>query len=112
MSEERIRETYDRHPQSYSAEATVEVSHILIAVDESAGAEEHPRALLEAEKLRKEILEGKDFAETAREHSDCNSASGGGSLGYIKKGYMPGEFDSVAFAMERDAINEVVKTEF
>ena len=81
-------------------------------MDGIAGAEQNEQALQKAEKIHGEILEGKDFAEMARKHSDCNSASGGGSLRYIKRGYMPAEFDRVAFAMEKDAVSEVVKTKF
>jgi peptidyl-prolyl cis-trans isomerase C len=112
IPEQRIREAYDRNPGSYSREETIKVSHILIAVDGTAGPEENEQALQKTEKIRKEILDGKDFAEMAKQHSDCNSASGGGSLGHIRKGYMPEEFDRVAFAMEKDAVSEVVKTKF
>jgi parvulin-like peptidyl-prolyl isomerase len=31
-------------------------------------------------------------------------------LGYIKRGYMPDQFDRVAFAMEINAVSEVVST--
>ena len=112
IPEDRIREMYDADPDSFSTRETVRVSHILIAVDENAGPEEKEQARQKAEQIRKEILEGKDFAEMAKEHSDCSSASGGGDLGRIKKGYMPAEFDKVAFALEKDAVSEVVETKF
>jgi peptidyl-prolyl cis-trans isomerase C len=112
IPEERIRETYERDRESYSREETVEVSHVLIAVDVHAGPEEQERARREAERIRTEILEGEDFAEMAKAHSDCNSAPGGGSLGYIKRGYMPDEFERAAFAMEVYGVSEVVKTRF
>ena len=112
ISEERIREAYERNPDSYSGEESIKVSHILIEVDGGAGTEASEQARQEAEEIRKKVLEGKNFAEMARKHSDCNSASGGGSLGYIKRGYMPAEFDRVAFAVQRDAVSEVVKTRF
>jgi parvulin-like peptidyl-prolyl isomerase len=57
-------------------------------------------------------LGGKDFAKMAKEHSDCNSASGGGDLRYIKKGYMPKEFDDVAFVIEKGGVSAVVETRF
>lgn len=112
ISEERIREAYEHNPDSYYGEESIKVSHILIAVDGIAGAEENEQALQKAEKIHNEIVEGKDFAEMATKNSDCNSASDGGSLRYIKRGYMPAEFDRVAFAMEKDAVSEVVKTRF
>jgi peptidyl-prolyl cis-trans isomerase C len=112
IPEQRIRETYERDRESYSREESVEVSHILIAVDATAESEGEGRSRQEAERIRTDILEGEDFAEMAKRHSDCNSASGGGNLGYIKKGYMPEEFETVAFSMEVDGVSEVVKTRF
>ncbi len=112
IPEDRIREMYDADPDSFSREETVRVSHILIAVDGHAATEEKEQARQKAEQIRKEILEGKDFAEMAKEHSDCKSASGGGDLGPTKKGFMPAEFDKVAFALEKDAVSEVVETKF
>jgi peptidyl-prolyl cis-trans isomerase C len=84
----------------------------LIAVEENAGVEEKERASQKAEEIREKVLKGRNFAEMAKEHSDCNSASGGGSLGSIKKDYMPQAFDKVAFTMEKGAVSEVVKTKF
>lgn len=113
IPEERIREAYEANPKSYSREETVQVSHILIQVDQAeARAEEKEQAKQEARQIRREILDGKDFAEMAKTHSDCNSASGGGGLGRIKRGFMPEEFDGVAFAMEVNAVSEVVESEF
>ncbi len=33
-------------------------------------------------------------------------------MGYIKRGFMPKEFDSVAFAAEVNAVSEVVESKF
>ncbi len=46
----------------------------------------------------------------AKEHSEDGRASVGGDLDYIKRGYMPAEFDKVAFALKKDKISEVVQT--
>jgi peptidyl-prolyl cis-trans isomerase C len=112
IAEERIRNFYEDNPDNYAREESVKVSHILIKVDENANPAEKETAREKTEQIRKEIIEGQDFGEMAKKHSDCNSASGGGSLRYIKKGYMPQEFDKVAFAMEADAVSAVVETKF
>ncbi|MCJ7600059.1 MAG: peptidylprolyl isomerase [Desulfobulbaceae bacterium] len=36
----------------------------------------------------------------------------GGDLGYIQKGYMPTEFNEVAFSMEPGKLSTVIRTEF
>ena len=112
IPEKDIREFYDSSPENYARKETVEVSHILIKVDETAGPEEKEKAYLKIKEVRKEILAGKDFAEMAKEHSQCNSASGGGALGYKERGYMPKEFDEVAFTIEKDTVSDIVETKF
>jgi peptidyl-prolyl cis-trans isomerase C len=112
IPEEAIREFYDSNPKNYERKETIKVSHILIKIGEDAGPEEKEKAFLKAEEIRKEIIGGKDFAEMAKEYSQCNSASGGGSLRYIERGYMPKEFDAVAFSIEKDTISDIVETKF
>ena len=112
IPESRIREMYDADPTSFSSKETATVSHILIALDKDAGPEEKDQARQKAEQIRKEILAGKDFAEMAKEHSACRSASEGGNLGRLKKGFMPAEFDTAASALEEGAVSEVVETKF
>jgi peptidyl-prolyl cis-trans isomerase C len=112
IPEKDIREFYDSSPGNYERKESVEVSHILIKVDETAGPEGKEKAYIKIEELRKEILAGKDFAEMAKEHSQCNSAAGGGALGYKERGYMPKEFDEVAFTLEIDTVSDIVETNF
>ena len=112
IPEEKIREFYDSNPENYERKENIQVSHILIKIDENAGPEEKEKAYLKAEEIRREIMGGKDFAEMAKEHSQCNSASGGGSLRYIERGYMPKEFDEIAFTIEKDTLSEIVETKF
>jgi peptidyl-prolyl cis-trans isomerase C len=103
---------YEADPDSFSRKETAKVSHVLVAVPADVGAEQKEQARQEAERIRKEILAGKDFAEAAKEYSDCNSAAGGGVLEPVKRGYMPPEFDDVAFSLEKDAVSAVVETKF
>ena len=55
---------------------------------------------------------GEDFPVLAKEHSDCPSSNDGGSLGTFGRGAMVPEFEAAAFALEVDAISDVVKTAF
>jgi peptidyl-prolyl cis-trans isomerase C len=111
IPEVRIREMYDEDPGSFSTTETVRVSHVLIVVDGQAGTEEKQQARQKAEQVREEILAGGDFAAIAMAHSDCRTASKGGDLGRIKRGYMPAAFDEVAFSLEKDSVSDVVETE-
>ncbi|MGM8849640.1 peptidylprolyl isomerase [Salinicola sp. V024] len=62
--------------------------------------------------LKQQIEAGSDFAEVARQHSNCPSGRQGGELGTFGRGQMVKEFDEVVF---NGAVNEVhgpVKTQF
>ena len=83
IPENIIRSFYESNPKNYRIEEAVKVSHILIKVADNATEKDTKKAYKKAVKIRKNILDGNDFAETAIEKSECNSASGGGSLRYI-----------------------------
>jgi peptidyl-prolyl cis-trans isomerase C len=110
VPEEEIKAYYNKSKKSFQREETVMASHILIMVKEEATAEEREEAKAKAEKIRKEIEAGGDFAEMAKKHSEDARAPDGGDLGYITRGYMPKEFDEAAFAMKEGTVSEVVQT--
>lgn len=79
---------------------TASARHILVP-DEAA-----------CQDLKSQIEGGADFADLAKEHSQCPSGARGGDLGTFSKGQMVPEFDTVVF---NDALNTVhgpVKTQF
>lgn len=82
------------------AKDTVQASHILVDSEEKA------------KEIKKEIEEGKDFAEAAKEYSSCPSKENGGDLGEFPRGSMVPEFEDVAFNMNEGEISEPVKTQF
>lgn len=73
------------------------VSHILIAVPGEAPPQEIAKARQRIEAIRQQILDGANFAEMARMHSDGQQALEGGSLGWRKLPDVPTLFtDAVA----------------
>ena len=98
--------------------AEVRASHILISFKgaDSADADvtrTKEEAKAEAERIRRLIVdEGKDFAEMASEHSNGPSKTKGGDLGKFKFEVMAPPFSKAAFALEVDAVSEVVETGF
>lgn len=65
-----------------------------------------------AEDLKTQIEAGADFAEIAREHSNCPSGRQGGDLGEFGPGQMVPEFDEVVFSAEIGKTHGPVQTQF
>jgi len=65
------------------------------------------------DEIQKKIVDGADFAELAKEFSDCPSGkSRGGDLGTFGKGRMAPPFEKAAFGLEENGVSGVVETEF
>lgn len=67
----------------------------------------------QALEIKKQIEDGADFAELAKQHSQCPSGKQGGDLGEFNKGDMVQEFDSVVFSdLPVGQVSEPVQTQF
>lgn len=110
--ESEVKEYYEKNKEAFRRKESVRTRHVLVSVAADATPEEKAAARKKIEEARKLILGGKPFEEIAKEYSNCNSASGGGELGYQEKGYMPQEFDDVAFSLEPGKLSEIVETKF
>lgn len=112
VSEEDARKFYDQNPDKFTRSESVKASHILIGVEPTASAEEKKTAREKAEKLRKELNGGADFAALAKANSSCPSSQQGGDLGFFGKGQMVPPFETAAFALKPGEISDVVETQF
>lgn len=74
--------------------------HILVETEEAC------------EKIKTKIQDGADFAEMAREHSQCPSSEQGGELGEFSPGEMVPEFDAVVFKAEVGKVHGPIRTQF
>ena len=66
----------------------------------------------EIEGLRKQLLDGANFAEVAKKNSDCPSKEAGGDLNFIRRGQTVKPFEDAAFSQKNNAIGSVITTEF
>lgn len=93
----------------------VRASHILLMYagsSRSSATRSKEQALTQIEALKAQLDGGADFAELARQHSDCPSKSRGGDLGSFGKGQMVKAFEVTAFGLGVGATSGVVETDF
>ena len=57
------------------------------------------------------MLNGADFAQLAKKHSQDPSSEKGGDIGHIKKGELLPALEKALFALEEKAISPVIETE-
>lgn len=111
-TDEEIQAFFDENQEGFAQEESVTASHILIKFedgdDDAAKAAKRERI----EGLRKQLLEGADFAELAQANSDCPSSTSGGDLGPFGRGQMVPAFEDAAFSQPTGSVGEVVETQF
>ena len=110
-SDEEIAAFYNENAARFTQGEEVTARHILIGAQDVDDAEK-AKAKAKAEELRKQLVEGADFAALAAANSDCPSKAEGGSLGSFGRGRMVPAFEQAAFALATNAISEVVETPF
>lgn len=93
---------YQNHQEQFRQGDLVEASHILF---EAKSGEISAALRQKAAAVQQALLQHPDkFEELARTHSDCTSASVGGSLGQLSRGETVPEFERVVFALEPGVI--------
>lgn len=98
---------YQQHPDKMKRKGRVRASHLLVKSD----AETREQALEKITRLKAEATEA-NFAELAQKNSDCPSSTGGGDLGYFRRGDMVSQFEEVAFSQAIGEISDLVETQF
>ena len=80
--ERKAKETYDNTAARFAGEDLLNASHILIRLPQNATKEQQTAAKVKADSIYTALVNGADFAETAKAYSeDQGSAQRGGMLG-------------------------------
>lgn len=102
ITDKLMREAYERKKQD------VDISHIMIAVNQNATPEDTLRALNKIKDIQAQIKNGKSFEEMAGTFSDDNTSKGnGGRVGYITAVLSNGFYD-LETAAYTAPLNQVV----
>jgi len=108
VSPDEIKRYYDLRKDTFKIPKQVRVRNILI----KAGPQESPDQLETKKKKAEEILEKakktKDFASLARQYSEAENASKGGDLGWIRKGMLGEQIESILSSMKPGELSGVL----
>ncbi len=90
----------------------VKLRHLLVKIE--PGVEQIDKTVTLLKSLREKILKGETtFESVAAQYSqDPGSKNSGGGLGFVRRGNLVTEFESVAFTLKPGEISLPVKTEF
>lgn len=111
---EDVKKAYDDQIKRSQVQEMRQASHILVAVEGKASAEEKQKAKARAEEVLKQVkAKPAAFADIAKANSqDPGSAVNGGDLGSFKRGDMTKPFSDAVFAMKVGDISGLVESEF
>jgi len=111
-TQKEIADYYKNNQKRFKVPEAVHARHILIAKAPGDSEKVLAEKKAKAEGLRKQVQGGADFAELARNNSDCPSKNQGGDLGNITRGQMVKPFEDAVFALKKNQIGPVVQTEY
>ncbi|HHI70109.1 MAG TPA: peptidylprolyl isomerase [Rhodobacteraceae bacterium] len=100
MTDEALQAAYDERYANADPETEYNASHILVETEDEAKA------------IKKQLEEGADFAELAKEKSTGPSGPNGGELGWFSKGMMVKPFEDAVVTMKAGDISDPVQTQF
>lgn len=100
VSEDAIQKAYEEQFATVTPSQEFNASHILVETEDEAAA------------LIKNLADGADFAELAKEKSTGPSGQNGGELGWFGPGMMVKPFEDAVMAMDVGALSAPVQTQF
>ena len=113
VSEEEMKKAYDNNLEKFVLEAKkVRASHILLNIKKGATDEEKSAVKAKITELREKLVNGADFAEIAKEYSECDTAPAGGDIGFIGKGETVKPFEDTVFSAEIGVLSEVLEASY
>ncbi len=108
VSSDEIKRYYDLRKDTFKIPKQVRVGDILI----KAGPQDTPDQLEAKKKKAEEISEKakktKDFGSLAKQYSEAENASKGGNLGWIQKGMLGEQIESILFSLKAGNLSGVL----
>ena len=110
ITKQEVNNYLQRESKSGDQQTEYKLSHILIAIPEAATPEQIEQSRQKAEKVRKQLLQGADFAKTAIASSDGQQALQGGKMKWLKAGQLPTLFAEAINEMKIGKISQLIRS--
>ncbi len=110
VSDQEIGEYYNQHRDEYEGKEAVRLKQILLLAPQNAGKAMKAKIRENAEGIQKRAINGEPFDYLAAQYSQGPAAGQGGDLGFIEKGGMIPEMETVAFSMPPGKISNVIES--
>lgn len=107
-----VKEFYNSIPPDSLPFINAEMEYAQIVINVPVSAEEKTTVREKLETYRQRVIKGEDFSTLAILYSQDGSARNGGELGFVNRGDLVPEFESVAFKLRNNEVSEVVETKF
>jgi peptidyl-prolyl cis-trans isomerase SurA len=110
VTQEEIGNYYREHRNDYEGKEAARIRQILVIVPKNCDVETKEEKRSIAEETLRRLRNGEPFVLLAAEVSQGPAAQSGGDLGYIEKGLLLPEVDTVAFSLKQDEISDIIET--
>ena len=105
ISDDEVRARYDQMVRRAESVSAVRLAHMLFALPERPSEAEVAAAKTRAAQAMARVKAGEPFATVAAELSDdAATKGGGGELGWIERGSLDPQWESVVFSMDKDEV--------
>ncbi|MDZ8119749.1 peptidylprolyl isomerase [Pontiella agarivorans] len=109
ITPEQIREEYESHKETYFIPEKVKYS--IIVLNKGTTPEDQAVKLEEAQKIRKKLIDGADFSETAKAVSEGSRAADGGAFPWLQPKDVREELREPLRSQPVGEISEIIETD-
>ena len=112
VSDKTIEDFYIQNAHEFRKAETVQVSHILIRVDQNADEQTKQQQRTVCEVLLRRLDNGENFATLASQYSHDVSGKNGGNLGFVSRGELVPSIEKTAFTLAPGELSNIVESPF
>jgi peptidyl-prolyl cis-trans isomerase D len=108
VSPDEIKRYYEARKDTFKIPKQIRVRDILIKAGPQDTADQLEVKKKKAEEIWEKAKKTRDFASLAKQVSEANHASKGGDLGWIQRGSLGEQIESILFSMKAGDLSEVL----